>query len=203
MRISHFEHRSDGSDGQVNGARVRSASRQERIARAVGAQIACYTWPMQWQEASRLWAKDARNHGVNTTTGGEERSTERSRPASAWTHLILISRRHVHHWSYSAAASAREPVCLHRNAPGELAPLSRSAEAKHRISLEQRGLAVACACATRGGQLCYLLAEQGQIGIPNCTATACHSVVTLASTIVALLCGDPRRRSASVELVEV
>lgn len=47
MRISHFERRSDGSDGQVNGARVRSASRQERIARAEGAKVACYTWPMQ------------------------------------------------------------------------------------------------------------------------------------------------------------
>lgn len=56
---------------------------------------------------------------------GKESSAAESRPASAWTINYIAAvgpvKRHVHHGR--ATCDAREPVCLHENTPGELAPL--------------------------------------------------------------------------------
>ena len=95
----------------------------------------------------------------NTSTRKAQQTLERKRkccrvqnlPAHGHYYMPAVGpvKRHVHHGR--ATCDAREPVCLHENTPGELAPLklirpgalSRSGQAIGNTSLERRR-AVAC-----------------------------------------------------------
>jgi hypothetical protein len=113
-------------------------------------------------------------------------------------------KRHVHH--LRATCDAREPVCLHENTPGELAPpklirpgaLSRSA----RDGSTFLGTAPSCGLpwctseAVSQGDQPSKSPQPGQKDFMfDCTATACHPNLKPGSTIVALLCGDARTMS--------